>query len=67
MAGAIQAVYQPAVRMLNRFHLIQFFTDAQQRRRRYLDEAKKHHKSRFIERCLDWKPEQLLVEDRGFV
>lgn len=46
---------------------MQFFTDAQQRRRRYLGEAKKHHKSRFIDRCLARKPEQLTEEERGFV
>ena len=49
------------------FHLIQFFIDAQQRRRRYLGEAKKHHKARFIDRCLARKPEQLTEEERGFV
>lgn len=69
MAGAIQAVYPATVHVLDRFHLIQFFTDAQaqQRRRRYLGEAKKHHKSRFIDRCLARKPVQLTVEERDFV
>lgn len=67
MAGAIQAVYPAAVHVLDRFHLIQFFTDAQQRRRRYLGEAKKQHKSRFIDRCLARRPEQLTAEERGFV
>ncbi|HCG1945466.1 TPA: ISL3 family transposase, partial [Vibrio cholerae] len=67
MANAIQAVYPTAIHVLDRFHLVQFFTDAQQRRRRYLGEAKKHHKSRFIDRCLARKPEQLTDEERGFV
>ncbi|OCS93358.1 transposase [Caryophanon latum] len=67
MAGAIEAVYPAAVHVLDRFHLVQFFTDAQQRRRRYLGEAKKHHKSRFIDRCLARKPEQLTAEERQFV
>lgn len=67
MAGAIQTVCPTAVHVLDRFHLIQFFTDAQQRRRRFLGEAKKHHKSRFIDRCLARKPEQLTEEERGFV
>lgn len=67
MAKAIQAVFPTACHVLDRFHLVQFFTDALQRRRRYLDEAKKHHKSRFIDRCLARKPEELAVEERGFV
>lgn len=67
MANAIQAVYPTAIHVLDRFHLVQFFTDAQQRRRRYLGEAKKHHQSRFIDRCLARKPEQLTDEERGFV
>lgn len=67
MVGAIQAIYPTAIHVLDRFHLIQFFTDAQQRRRRYLVEAKQHHKSRFIDRCLARKPEQLTIEERAFV
>lgn len=67
MAGAIKAVYPAAIHVLDRFHLVQFFTDAQQRRRRYLVEANKHHKSRFIDRCLARKPEQLTAEERDFV
>lgn len=67
MANAIQAVFPSAIHVLDRFHLVQFFTDAQQRRRRYLGEAKKHHKSRFIDRCLARKPEELTAEERGFV
>ena len=51
MVNAIQVVYPTANHALERFHLVQFFTDAQQRRRRYLGEAKKHHKSPFIDRC----------------
>lgn len=50
MANAIQTVFPSAIHVLDRFHLVQFFTDAQQRRRRFLGEAKKHHKSRFIDR-----------------
>ena len=67
MAGAIQAVYPAAIHVLDRFHLVQFFTDAQQRRRRYLVEANKQHKSRYIDRCLARKPEQLTEEERDFV
>ena len=66
-ANAIQAVYPAAVHVLDRFHLVQFFTDALQRRRRYLGDAKKHHKARFIDCCLARKPEQLTTEERGFV
>jgi len=62
---APQSITCPNV--LDRFHLIQFFTDAQQRRRRYLGEAKKQHKSRFIDRCLPRKPDELTEEERGFV
>lgn len=67
MAGVIQAVYPAAIHVLDRFHLVQFFTDAQQRRRRFLGEAKKHYKARFIDRCLARKPEELTAEERGFV
>ena len=67
MANAIQAVYPASIHVLDGFHLVQFFTDAQQRRRRYLEEAKKQHKSRFIDRCLARKPEELTEEERGFV
>lgn len=63
MAGAIKSVFPTAIHVLDRFHLVQLFTDALQRRRRYLNDAKKHHKSRFIDRCLVRKPE----EERGFV
>lgn len=66
MVNAIQAVYPTTMHVLDHFHLVQFFTDAQQRRRRYLGEAKKHHKSRFIDRCLARKPEQLTDEEREF-
>lgn len=67
MAGAIKAVYPEAIHILDRFHLVQFFTDAQQRRRRFLGEAKKQHKARFIDRCLARKPAQLTEEERAFV
>ena len=67
IANAIQAVYPNAIHVLERFHLMQFFTDAQQRKRRYLGEAKKQHKLRFTDRCLARKPEQLTEEERGFV
>lgn len=40
-ASAVQTVYPHAIHVLDRFHLVRFFTDAQQRRRRYLVEAKK--------------------------
>ncbi len=67
MVGAIQAVYPTAIHVLDRFHLVQFFTAAQQRRRRYLGEAKKQHKARFIDRCLARKPDELTEEERLFV
>lgn len=67
MAGAIKAVYPKAIHVLDRFHLVQFFTDAQQRRRRFLGEARKQHKARFIDRCLARKPTQLTEEERAFV
>lgn len=67
MANAIKSVFPSAIHVLDRFHLVQFFTDALQRRRRFLGEAKKHHKSRFIDRCLARKPEELTAEERGFV
>ena len=67
MANAIQSVFPEAIHVLDRFHLVQFFTDALQRRRRFLGEAKKHHKARFIDRCLARKTEELTEEERGFV
>lgn len=67
MANAIRAVFPKAIHVLDRFHLIQFFTDALQRRRRYLNEAKKQHKARFIDRCLARKPEELSEDESGFV
>lgn len=67
MANAIQNVFPKAIHVLDRFHLIQFFTEALQRRRRYLSEAKKQHKTRFIDRCLARKPDELTEEERGFV
>lgn len=67
MVGAIQSVFPAATHVLDRFHLIQFFTSAQQRRRRFLNEAKKHYKARFIDRCLARKREELTEEERGFV
>lgn len=59
--------FPSAIHVLDRFHLVQFFTDAQQRCRRYLGEVKKHHKSRFIDRCLAQKPAELTAEERGWV
>lgn len=67
MVSAIQAIFPEATHILDRFHLVQFFTSAQQRRRRFLGEAKKHHKARFIDRCLARKPEELTEEERSFV
>lgn len=67
VANAIQSVFQEAVHVLDRFHLIQFFTEALRRRRRYLNEAKKHHKVRFIDRCLARRPRNLTEEERGFI
>ncbi|MEC1895530.1 transposase [Cytobacillus firmus] len=43
------------------------YSSSHKRRRRYLGEAKKHHKSRFIDRCLARKPEELTEEERAFV
>lgn len=67
MANAVQTVYSHTIHVLDRFHLVQFFTDAQQRRRRYLVEAKKQHKSRFIDRYFAQKPVQLMAKERAFV
>ncbi|PHE28505.1 hypothetical protein COF51_28370 [Bacillus pseudomycoides] len=67
MANAIQSVFQKAVHILDCFHLIQFFTESLRRRRRYLNEAKKHHKVRFIDRCLARCPSDLTEEERWFV
>ena len=66
MAGTILVVYPTVTRILDRFHLVQFFADAQQHRRCYLGEAKKQHKSRFIDHRLARKPEGI-TEERGFV
>ncbi|MBK3493704.1 transposase [Viridibacillus sp. YIM B01967] len=66
-ARRIQTVFPSAIHVLDRFHMVQFFTDALQRRLRYLGEAKKHHKSRFIDRCLARCPPDLTEEERGFV
>lgn len=67
MAKAIQTVFPAALHIMDRFHLVQFFTDAARRRRRYLNEAKKHHASRFIDRCLARKPEDLTEKERSYV
>ena len=67
MAKAIGIVFPQAIHVLDRFHIVQFFTDALQRRRRYFGEAKKHHTSRFINRCLASQPPALTQEERGFV
>lgn len=53
MAKAIQTVFPAALHIMDRFHLIQFFTDAARRRRRYLNEAK--------------KPEDLMEKERSYV
>lgn len=67
MVSTIQAIFPESTHILDWFHLLQFFTSAQQRRRRFLGEAKKNHKARFIERCLARKSEELTLEERGFV
>jgi transposase len=67
MAKAIQRAFPSAIHVLDPFHLIQLFTDALKRRRRYLNEAKKHYKVRFIDRCLACDPATLTEEERGFV
>ncbi|WP_404403321.1 ISL3 family transposase [Jeotgalibacillus malaysiensis] len=67
MAKAIQTVLPEAEHVLDRFHLIQFCTEALRRRRKYLIEAKSHFKSRFIDRCLSIPPEDLTEEEQGFV
>lgn len=67
MAKAIQVVCPTALHIMDRFHLVQFFTDAMRRRRRYLNEAKKHHTARFMDRCLARKLEDLTEKERRFV
>ncbi|AQQ52172.1 hypothetical protein B0X71_18895 (plasmid) [Planococcus lenghuensis] len=67
MAKAIQATFPSAGHILDRFHIIQFFTEALKRRRRYLIEAKKHHTVRFIDRCLACEPAALTEGERAYV
>ena len=64
MAKAVAHVFPDAKHVLDRFHLIQFFTDALRRRRRFLNEAKRHHHVRVIDRALACRPETLSPEDR---
>ncbi|EPZ37621.1 transposase, partial [Anoxybacillus ayderensis] len=67
IAKAVGAVFSDAIHVLDRFHIIQFFTDALKIRRRYLGEEKKHHPFRLIDRCLSSKPTRLTEEERQFV
>lgn len=67
MAKAIQSIAPSAIHVLDTFHIVQLFTDALKRRRRYLNEAKKHHTVRFIDRCLASQPATLTKEERSFV
>ncbi len=64
MAKAVTSVFPDATHVLDRFHLIQFFTDALRRRRRFLNEARRHHHVRVIDRALACRPEVLALEDR---
>lgn len=64
MAKAVAHVFPDAKHVLDRFHLIQFFTDALRRRRRFLNEARRHHHVRVIDRALACRPETLSPEDR---
>lgn len=64
MAKAVTSVFLDATHVLDRFHLIQFFTDALRRRRRFLNETKRHHHIRVIDRALACRPEMLALEDR---
>ena len=64
MAKATNRVFPSAAHVLDRFHLIQFFTDALRRRRRFLNETKRHHHIRVIDRALACRPEMLAPEDR---
>ena len=64
MAKAVAHVFPDAKHVLDRFHLIQFFTDALRRRRRFLNEVKRHHHVRVIDRALACRPETLSPEDR---
>ncbi|PEF72422.1 hypothetical protein CON94_26455 [Bacillus pseudomycoides] len=67
MANAIQSVFQKTIHVLDRFHLIHFFTVALRRRRRYLNEVKKHQKLYFIDRCLTRCPSDLTAGEIEFV
>lgn len=49
--------------MLDRFHLIHFFTDAL-RRRSFLNETKRHHHVRVIDCALAFRPEALALDER---
>lgn len=64
MAKATTRVFPDAAHVLDRFHLIQFFTDALRRRRRFLNEARRHHHVRVIDRALACRPEALALDDR---
>ncbi|WP_404284457.1 ISL3 family transposase [Exiguobacterium aurantiacum] len=64
MAKVINHVFPEAEHVLDRFHLVQFFTDALRRRRRFLNEARRHHHVRVIDRSLARRPETLTGEDR---
>lgn len=67
MAKAMASITPFAYHVLDRFHLIQFFTEALKRRRKYLQSAKKSFKARFIDRCLTVKPTQLTKEEHSYV
>jgi transposase len=64
---AVGSVFPDAIHVLDRFHIIQFFIDALEIRRRYLGKEKKHHPFRLIDRCLSSKPTRLTEEERQFV
>lgn len=65
MEKAIQAACPDAVHVLDRFHVVQFFTDALNRRRKYhLSAEKKHGNVRRAIRLLCQKPAELTEEER---
>jgi transposase len=67
MAKAMEEVIPSASHVLDRFHLIQFCTEALKRRRKYLYVAKAEYKARFIDRCLAVTPESLPSDELQLV
>ncbi|STO08964.1 ISL3 family transposase [Exiguobacterium aurantiacum] len=67
MANAIARVFPDADHVLDRFHLVQFFTEALRRRRRFLDDTKRQYHVRSIDRSLARRPEELTAEGHEIV